>query len=132
MDKPSIITEEKSLEFFNVAKRFEVVSKIAKKHGWHGIDFQKQSDLMIFKKGDPRIHVYLSKMTIITVIDHPKKGRNTLTRKKVYDIYIIESIFTNPRVHTGIGYHSKSETRMQIKKKANLLNFSHRKPEKYK
>ena len=61
-----------------------------------------------FKKGDSRINVYYSKMTVATVVTHPKWGCNQMFRRGVYGKALSE-IFKNPRAHLNLigipGYH---------------------------
>jgi len=41
--------------------------------------------------GDPaRINIYITKMTVSTCINHPKKGRTQLFRKKYQTLYSIK------------------------------------------
>ena len=53
-----------------------------------------------------RINIYLTKMTVGTCINHPRKGKTQLFRKRV-DAKLMERIFINPRVHTAKGYRKR-------------------------
>ncbi len=82
--------------------------KSASKYGWDEIDHQENIMMVSFKKGDSRINVYYSKMTVATVVTHPKWGRNQMFRRGVYGKALSE-IFKNPRAHLNLigipGYH---------------------------
>lgn len=88
----------------------EKAKSLAKKHGWGFHDYQETIGMISFVKvidGDPaRINIYLTKMTVATCINHPKKGKTQLFRKHV-DEKLLGKIFSNPRVHTHKGYRTK-------------------------
>lgn len=63
--------------------------------------------MVSFTNGPDRINVYYSRMTVCTVIDHPKHGRNSLYRRRV-TFNELEKILQNPRVHLGSGYHRRN------------------------
>jgi len=83
---------------------------LAKKHGWKLHDIQENIGMLSFVKiigNDPaRINIYTTKMTVGTCINHPRKGKTQLFRKKV-SIELMDKIFENPRVHTHKGYQQK-------------------------
>ena len=83
------------------------LQKMAERHGWWMLDHQQNIGMISFLKGTARINVYYSRMTVTTVVDHPKLGRNSLYRKGV-DMGTMEKIFINPRSHVGLGYHQRS------------------------
>lgn len=82
------------------------IKKLAKVHGWNEHEHQENICMYSFVKGDARINVYYSKMTVATCINHPNKGKSQLFRRRV-DYGLLEKIFSNPRIHTGIGYYTK-------------------------
>lgn len=86
------------------------LKRMAKKHGWKFLEAQPRIGLVSFTKdidGSPaRINVYTTKMTVGTCLNHPKKGKTQLFRKKV-GRDLMDRIFENPRVHTKIGYVRK-------------------------
>ena len=84
--------------------RLDKIKIIAKKHGWRMIDHQPKIYLLSFGKENDRINVYYSKMTVGTCLDHPKKGKTQLYRKRVGQL-LLEKIFKNPRTHTNKGYY---------------------------
>ena len=87
------------------------IHKMAKQSGWELHDYQADIGMVSFKKtidGNPaRINIYLTKMTVGTCINHPKKGKTQLFRKRV-NSDLMKKIFANPRVHTPHGYRTKS------------------------
>ena len=92
----------------NYPNRHNVVLKevqaIAESLGWAQLDHQPNIKLVSFTNGPDRINVYYSQMTVTTIINHPKQGRNSLYRKGVtFDT--LKKIFQNPRTHIGTGYH---------------------------
>ena len=46
-------------------------------------------------------------MTVSTCLNHPKKGKTQLFRKRV-NKEMLEQIFEYPRKHTGKGYYTKT------------------------
>ncbi len=84
--------------------RVKKIQAIAKKYGWREIDHQVNTYMLSFGNVNDRINVYYSKMTVGTCLDHPKKGKTQLYRKKVGQL-LLEKIFKNPRVHTSKGYY---------------------------
>jgi hypothetical protein len=84
----------------------EKVEEIAVKHGYWRCDYQPNIYLVSYAKEGIKINVYLTKMTVGTCLDHPKKGKTQLFRKKV-SLDELEMIFKNPRIHTGKGYYQK-------------------------
>lgn len=79
----------------------------AKQFGWIEFDHQENIMMISFTNGPDRINVYYSRMTVATVIDHPKHGRNTLYRRGVRYPDLLK-IFENPRTHLHTGYHRRS------------------------
>ncbi len=99
--------------------------KVAAKHGWAEIDHQANIMMVSFVKDGARVNVYYSKMTVATIVNHPRWGRNQMFRKHVGNEALC-AIFRNPRAHlirNGIpGYHQNgihiaSITRQQKTKK---------------
>lgn len=83
----------------------------ANTNGWRLVQVDTRTYMLGFKLTDrrlPRINVYLTKSTFVTQLEHPKQGKSQLFRRNVrqedYD-----RIFTNPRTHTGKGYHRRTE-----------------------
>lgn len=87
-------------------QRLKFIADIAAKHGYVQMDYQANIGLVSYAKNDVRINVYITKMTVGTCMNHPKKGKTQLFRKDVSDA-LLDKIFSNPRVHTQKGYYTK-------------------------
>ena len=87
--------------------RDSLIRGIAEFYGWESLPFQANIGMASFVKGDERINVYVTKMTVATCLNHPKKGKKQLFRKNVTP-QELELIFKKPRVHTGKGYYETS------------------------
>jgi hypothetical protein len=87
------------------------IVKSASKHGWVSLKNLKDPYMTSYKKdldgGTARINIWKNDrndyLTVGTYINHPKLGRNQLFRKYCTP-QEVESIFQNPRIHTGKGY----------------------------
>ena len=86
------------------------IKVIAKEFDWEFIEYQENISMISFRKGinskAMRINIYLTKMTVATSLNHPKKGKTQLYRKHV-GIKLLRKIFKNPRIHTNKGYQTK-------------------------
>ena len=85
--------------------RAREIRRLARKHGWEVAETIKNKSCVIIKKGFERMVIYYSDMTVLSYIDHPKKGRTELCRKGV-SMGLLEKLFINPRLHTNTGYYS--------------------------
>jgi hypothetical protein len=81
----------------------KMARQLAEREGWREL-WHRDNELRVrFKRGpDTYIDVWYTKMTVGTVVSHPK-GRGQLFRKNVSKAMLSE-IFKNPRTHTGEGY----------------------------
>lgn len=87
--------------------RLKRVMTIAEARGWRPAWHRPEEMRVRFVKGKNMIvDVWYSKMTVGTVVTHPKKGRTQLFRRHVSE-RLLEEIFENPRVHTGNGYYER-------------------------
>jgi hypothetical protein len=84
----------------------EDIDKIAAENGYVCFDYQENIGMASYSDGSTRINVYLTKMTVATCLNHPKKGATQLFRKNV-DSKMLKEIFEYPRKHTGKGYYTK-------------------------
>lgn len=84
----------------------EVIKEISEKYNYTLLDYQENIGLISFGLDGVRINVYLTKMTVATCLNHPKKGKTQLFRKNVTE-EILNQIFEYPRKHTGKGYYKK-------------------------
>lgn len=89
---------------FKITK--EEIDAIGKKHGYVCFDFQENIGMASYSDGVTRINVYMTKMTVATCLNHPKKGPTQLFRRNV-DIKMLDEIFAYPRKHTGKGYYKR-------------------------
>lgn len=91
-------------------ERMQQITDLAEKHTWWVFDYQENLGMISFSKatqdGLCRLNIYITKMTVGTSLDHPKKGKTQLFRRSV-DKTLLTSIFKNPRVHTNRGYQKK-------------------------
>lgn len=84
----------------------EAIDAVAEKHGYVCFDFQENIGMASYSDGQTRINIYLTKMTVATCLNHPKKGATQLFRKNV-SLPMLDDIFSYPRKHTGKGYYKK-------------------------
>lgn len=86
-----------------------VGKKVTEIAGWHKyvfLEYQQNTGMISFTRGDVRINIWLTKMTVGTCLYHPKQGNTQIFRRKV-SFSELDQIFKNPRVHTGKGYQQK-------------------------
>lgn len=95
----------------SIPDRIEFIDRMATKHGWIMVEYQDNIGMMYYHKRidnfDCRINVYLTKMSVVTYLNHPKKGKGQLYRKNV-SVDLLGNIFSNPRVHSGKGYYQSN------------------------
>jgi hypothetical protein len=84
----------------------EKIDEIAAKHNYNCIDYQEKIGMASYSDGSTRINVYMTKMTVATCLNHPKKGPTQMFRRNV-TIAMLDEIFEYPRKHTGKGYYQK-------------------------
>lgn len=84
----------------------EKIDEIATKHGYVCFDYQQNIGMASYSDGSTRINIYLTKMTVATCLNHPKKGPTQLFRRNV-TLNMLNEIFEYPRKHTGKGYYKK-------------------------
>lgn len=89
-------------------ERSEKCHELALQYDWLYQSYNPDTYQLDFIKGDERITIYLSKMTVGTVVIHPKQGRTQLFRKGV-GYKLLEQLFKNPRYHSDRGYKTKKE-----------------------
>ena len=86
----------------------KMVTEICESSGYVFVEYQENNGTIIFERGDCKLIIYLTKMTVATVINHPKQGRGQLFRKNV-SFDELKKICMNPRLHTGKGYKTKAK-----------------------
>lgn len=84
-----------------------IIEKIAESRGWQKTDATNNGIMMTFIRGKMKVEIWPSRMTVATMLRHPKKGKSKLYRCQV-TFELLDEIFKNPRVHTGKGYYEKS------------------------
>lgn len=82
------------------------ILRLAGKHNWIALTYQKNIGMLSFVKGEQRVNIYYTKMTVATCVEHPKQGKTQLFRRNV-SLEELEKIFINPRVHTRKGYYTR-------------------------
>lgn len=101
-------------------KIIQEIKRLATNRGWKLICEQTKTSMISFEKDfeysskPVRMNVYWTKdstlkwlnLTIGTAMDHPKKGKTQLYRRKINNTEFIK-LLTNPRQHTGRGYQKK-------------------------
>lgn len=79
---------------------------VANQYGWINPVHQPENLMLSIFKGDMRINIYYTTMTVATCLKHPFKGKTQLFRRNVTPAQLIR-IFENPRVHTFKGYYER-------------------------
>jgi hypothetical protein len=75
----------------------------AKFNNW--IESDETADSITFVKPSMAISIHLPQMKVLTTINHPRWGVNTLERSGI-DYDTLKLIFQNPRIHTDKGKHN--------------------------
>lgn len=86
------------------------IERAAKRYGWRLEQEQGNIGLLIFVKtlpgfDDAQINVYTTKMTVTTILWHPKRGKGSMYRLNV-PFHMLAAIFENPRVHSSKFNHA--------------------------
>ena len=77
--------------------------------GWNKIyDVPSQPPMASYKKDGIRLNFWLSTGTVGSYLDHPRQGKTQLFRRQI-SMSEASDIFSNPRQHTGKGYHTKNK-----------------------
>lgn len=80
--------------------------EVAKTYGWVRPIHQPDNVMLSVFKGESRINIYYTTMTVATCINHPIKGKTQLFRRNVTPGQLVK-ILNDPRVHTNKGYYEK-------------------------
>jgi len=92
-----------------------LVRETAEQNGYREVEHNNKSRLLSFregKSGSTRINVYYTTGTVGTCLNHPRRGKTQLFRRNV-NIDALDSIFANPRIHTGEGYYHRNSTKQK-------------------
>jgi hypothetical protein len=83
------------------------IRSIASRYGYAEVQFNEGSRVVAFKSMDSkvRVNVYHTTGTVASCLFHPIKGKTQLFRRD-QSIQNLETIFANPRAHTGDGYYN--------------------------
>lgn len=76
------------------------ICETAYRYGWEKT--RKGGGNIVFARGDVMLQIAPLTLTVLTILDHPKRGRTILRRRKVKES-MLERLFNNPRSHTGLG-----------------------------
>lgn len=96
------------------------IKDIAQTQNWVFLVDQPKTSMLSFEKQieagkkPVRMNIYYTaassidnfNLTVATCLDHPKKGKTQLFRKKVSESQL-NALFLNPRKHTKKGYYQK-------------------------
>lgn len=90
----------------------KVVREIADFHRYEEIQHNENSRVISFRNstGNARINVYYTTGTVATCLNHPRSGEIQLFRRN-QTTESLNEIFSNPRTHTGNGYHFEKNER---------------------
>lgn len=91
---------------YQVKQRLTIIQQAARNLYWLIEGFHINNYILNLSKDDMKCNIYLSTLTVQTTINHPKKGRGQLNRKRL-SLSEVVSILENPRKHTGKGYYKK-------------------------
>lgn len=90
--------------------RIAELNVIANMFGWKNINVNVETRLVSYAKmvdfSPIRMDIYYTTMTVTVSLEHPKKGKTQLHRRKVSDDEL-KILFQNPRAHTWKGYYKK-------------------------
>eukprot|EP00957_Ditylum_brightwellii_P110453 8423829-Ditylum_brightwellii.AAC.1 len=76
-------------------------------HGYEILDTSNSTAPMAsFSRNAVRLNFWLTTGTVESYLQHLRHGKTQLFRRNIY-IDEAEQIFTNPRIHTGRGYHTR-------------------------
>lgn len=81
-----------------------LVVELIQANKWEVLKYHDKNYILNLKRGDVKMNVYLSTLTIQTSMKHPKKGRTQLNRKNLTPNEV-KAVFKNPRAHTKKGYY---------------------------
>ncbi|GFH57857.1 hypothetical protein CTEN210_14333 [Chaetoceros tenuissimus] len=94
-----------------MALSLEAIRSIASRHGYEEVQFNETSRVIAFEKntsngGSVRFNIYYTTGTVATCLDHPRSGKTQLFRRD-QDIDDVDTLFADPRFHSGVGYYRR-------------------------
>ena len=90
---------------------------MAETRGWTKLDCEKKPPMASYRKADVRLNFWLSTGTVGSYLNHPAQGKTQLFRRNI-DMDGAPALFDNPRIHTGIGYHTSERTASSARKRS--------------
>lgn len=81
-----------------------LVVELIQQNNWEVLKYHDKNYILNLKRGQVKMNVYLSTLTIQTSMKHPKRGRTQLNRKNLTQNEL-RAVFKDPRVHTKKGYY---------------------------
>jgi hypothetical protein len=87
---------------YSPSTRKELLRLYANFYGWR--ELPGDDNTLTFTRGSCILNAIIPTLSILTTLNHKKRGRKTLERHGL-DFDTIKGIFKNPRVHTGKGYY---------------------------
>lgn len=89
----------------NDKDRVHQIIKWGKARGWVNPIIKVDGHMLSMFKGEMRMNVYYTTLTVATCLNHPTKGKTQLFRKNVSAKELVQ-IMDNPRIHAGKGYYT--------------------------
>ncbi len=106
--RPQAIIEKYALQAAReYGGRIDYAIRTGLRLGWRPVEHKPDQFMIRFKKGkDTLLDYWYSKNTVGTVVSHPSGRRQPLFRRNV-DKAMLQTLFKNPRAHTGEGYYER-------------------------
>jgi len=83
---------------------------LANQYGYSKLDTSSSTAPMAsYRRGACRLNFWLTTGTVGSYLDHPRQGKTQLFRRDV-NLNEADTIFQNPRIHTGRGYSNNDRT----------------------
>lgn len=96
------------MDITSYEKRLENIRFLAKIYGWQETKLDTKACILLIQKKRKKLQIAYTKMTVISILDHPKLGRTHLIRKEV-SLDLFEKLLNNPRIHTDKGYYRRKK-----------------------
>lgn len=81
--------------------------RVGHAESWSEVQYNEESRVVAFKRRSDgaRLNFYYTTGTVGSALDHPRQGKTQLFRRDM-TIDQVRELLSNPRVHTGAGYHT--------------------------
>mmetsp|Transcript_5376 Transcript_5376/g.8187 ORF Transcript_5376/g.8187 Transcript_5376/m.8187 type:complete len:87 (+) Transcript_5376:1280-1540(+) len=84
-----------------------MLDSLATSHGYEILDASNSTAPMAsYRRNAVKLNFWLTTETVGSYLEHPRQGKTQLFRRDI-DMDGAGQIFTNPRTHTGGGYHAR-------------------------